>query len=204
MGSFTNHMNRYPSVTLNTAPEINRPKRKTRLQNYSPSEYKKYLHVAPSEYFLQEYGCLEFVRQLIVVAGSARFTEEQSLDLLLPATNAISAHKKWCKPVASCCDWKKQLKYMRALPALYIVLHTVFDRRSVNKTQFYSLMKELNLHTSVVKHIFIARITPCLCEFNWNLFDYFGSIFNQWLSPGEKMHRINKGDSQNKEKSISR
>lgn len=29
-----------------------------------------------------------------MVAGSARFTEEQSFDLLLPATNAISAHKK--------------------------------------------------------------------------------------------------------------
>ena len=87
-----------------------------------------------------------------------------------------------------------------------IQLHSrdLFYRRSVNKTQFYYLMKELNLHTSVVEHIFIARITPRLCEFNWNLFDYFGSIFNQWLSPGEKMHRINKGDSQNKEKSISR
>ena len=128
MGSFTNHMNRYPSVTLNTAPEINRAKRKTRIQNYSPSEYKKYLHVCSFRIF-QEYGCLEFVRQLIVVAGSARFTEKQSFDLLLPATNAISAHKKWCKPVASCCDWKKQLKYMRALPALYIVLHTVTFKR---------------------------------------------------------------------------
>lgn len=143
-----------------------------------------------------------------MVAGSARFTEKQSFDLLLPATNAISAHKKWCKPVASCCDWKKQLKYMRALPALYIVLHTVTFKRpllqKISKQNTILLPHELNLHTSVVKHIFIARITPCLCEFNWNLFDYFGSIFNQWLSPGEKMHRINKGDSQNKEKSISR